>query len=323
MEFRTLGLSGVKVSELCLGTMQFGWTADEATSFQVLTAAFEAGITFLDTADIYSRWVEGNPGGVAETIIGRWLKKGVARREQVVIATKVRGAMGEGPNDEGLSRRRIMEAVRASLSRMQLDYIDLYQLHWPDETTPIEETLSALTDLVKCGDVRYIGCSNFSAWRLMQALWISDKRNFESFISLQPHYNLLHRDEYERELEKVCLEYDLAVLPYSPLGGGFLTGKYARGEKPPEDSRGAGSQRIQAYMSQDRSWELLGVLKSLGAQHGKTISQMALGWLLTRPSVTSPIIGPRSVEQLHENLGAVGLRLDEAELDSIEKTKGD
>jgi aryl-alcohol dehydrogenase-like predicted oxidoreductase len=323
MEYRTLGLSGVKVSELCLGTMQFGWTADEETSFEVLTAAFEAGINFLDTADIYSRWVEGNPGGVAETIIGRWLKKGVARREQVVIATKVRGAMGEGPNDEGLSRRRIVEAVRASLSRMQLDYIDLYQLHWPDETTPIEQTLSALTDLVKCGDVRYIGCSNFSAWRLMQALWTSDERNLESFISLQPHYNLLHRDEYERELEQVCLEYNLAVLPYSPLAGGFLTGKYMRDVIPPADSRGAGSQRIQTYMSQNRSWELLDELKSLGAQHGKTVSQMALGWLLTRPSVTSPIIGPRSVEQLHENLGAVGLRFDEAELGSIEKTKGD
>jgi aryl-alcohol dehydrogenase-like predicted oxidoreductase len=323
MEYRTLGLSGVRVSELCLGTMQFGWRVDEETSFQVLTAAFEMGINFIDTADIYSRWVEGNPGGEAETIIGRWLKKGVARREQVVIATKVRGAMGEGPNDEGLSHCRIIDAVRASLNRMQLDYLDLYQLHWPDETSPIEETLSALTDLVKCGDVRYIGCTNFPAWRLMQALWASDKHNLERFVSLQPHYNLLHRSEYERELEDVCLRYGLAVLPYSPLAGGFLTGKYARGVKPPADTRGADNRQIQAYMSQDQSWELLEVLKGFGAQRGKTILQMALAWLLTRPSVTSPIIGPRSVEQLHENLGAVGWRLEAAELDLLEKLKGD
>ena len=165
MQYMNLGDTGLKVSEICLGTMQFGWTADEKTSFEVMTAAYEAGINFIDTADIYSSWVEGNPGGVSETIIGRWLKSGVAKRDQMVIATKVRGRMGEGPNDEGLSRRHILTAAQASLSRLNTDYIDLYQVHWPDESTPIDETLSALDDLVRRGVVRYIGCSNFPAWR--------------------------------------------------------------------------------------------------------------------------------------------------------------
>jgi len=253
MEHRSLGRTGLMVSPLCLGTMQFGWTADEETSFAVLTAAAEAGINFIDTADIYSRWVEGNPGGVAETIIGKWLSQGVVPRDQLVIATKVRGRMGDGPNDEGLSRRHILASVEASLRRLQTDYIDLYQLHWPDENTPIEETLSTLNDLVRRGLVRYIGCSNFPAWRLMQALWTSQEHDFERFVCSQPHYNLVHRLEYEREVEKVCQTYGLGVIPYSPLGGGFLTGKYRQGEKPPADSRGESSTRIQAYMREARN----------------------------------------------------------------------
>jgi aryl-alcohol dehydrogenase-like predicted oxidoreductase len=320
MQYRNLGDTGLKVSEICLGTMQFGWTADEKTSFEVMTAAYEAGINFLDTADIYSSWVEGNPGGVSETIIGRWLKSGVAKRDQIVIATKVRGRMGEGPNDEGLSRRHIFTAAQASLRRLNTDYIDLYQVHWPDESTPIDETLSALDDLVRRGVVRYIGGSNFPAWRLMQSLWTSDKYGLHRFSSLQPHYNILHREEYEREIEDVCQTYGLGVLPYSPLAGGFLTGKYRRDKAPTPGTRGASSERLKKYMSTERSWETLNVLKRLGAEKGKTISQMALGWLLSRPSVTSPIIGPRTVEQLEDNLGAVGLRLDESEFAEIENT---
>jgi aryl-alcohol dehydrogenase-like predicted oxidoreductase len=318
MEYRRLGNTGLMVSELCLGTMQFGWTADETTSFEVLTAAYEAGINFLDTADIYSNWVEGNPGGIAETIIGRWLNKGIAVRDRVVIATKVRGRMGEGPNDEGLSRRHILAAVEASLRRLDIDYIDLYQIHWPDESTPIDETLSAMDDLVRRGLVRYIGCSNYPAWRLMQALWTSDQRNLIRFSTLQPHYNLLHRGEYERELEEVCQTYGLGVLPYSPLARGFLTGKY-RQDKPPEPgSRAASSESIKRYMSDDRSWQVLGVLEKLGIERGKTVLQMALGWLLSRTSVTSPIIGPRTVMQLEDNLGAVGLCLNPTEIAEIE-----
>ncbi|MEW6567113.1 MAG: aldo/keto reductase [Chloroflexota bacterium] len=318
MEYRRLGSTGLKVSELCLGTMQFGWTADEATSLAVLTSAFEAGINFIDTADIYSRWAQGNPGGVAETIIGKWLKKGVARRDQVVLASKVRGEMGEGPNDKGLSRVHILAAAEASLRRLGTDYIDLYQLHWPDEETPIEETLSALDDLVHKGAVRYIGCSNYPAWRLMQAMWTSDKCGFARFVSVQPHYSLVHRAEFERELEEVCRTYGLGVLPYSPLGGGFLTGKYRRGEPPPSPSRGASSQRIQGYMKDERNWVLLDQLRKVGEAQGKTSSQVALAWLLTRPVVTSPIIGPRSVEQLQDNLGAAGFRLDPSEMEAIE-----
>jgi aryl-alcohol dehydrogenase-like predicted oxidoreductase len=319
MEYRKLGETGLKVSELCLGTMQFGWTADETTSMKVLTAAFEAGINFIDTADIYSNWAEGNPGGVAETIIGKWLKQSDVARDQVVIATKVRGAMGDGPNQEGLSRRWIFTAVENSLRRLHIDYIDLYQLHWPDEQTPIEETLATLDDLVHKGLVRYIGCSNYSAWRLIEALWTSDRNRYVSFVSHQPHYSLVNRREFEGELEAVCLKYGLGVIPYSPLAGGFLTGKYLRDESPPADTRGAKSQRIQGYMSDERNWELLRVLKELGEARAKTISQMALGWLLTRPSITSPIIGPKTVEQLEDNLGAVAVRLDEAELSKIKE----
>ena len=196
MEYRNLGRTGLKVSELCLGTMQFGWTADEALSLRILDAAFEAGINFIDTADVYSRWAEGNPGGVAETIIGKWMKGSEIPRHQVVIATKVRGRMGQGPNDEGLSRAHILQAIEASLHRLETDYIDLYQTHWFDESTPIDETLSALDDLVRQGKVRYIGCSNHPAWRLTEALWTSKTLHLARYDSLQPHYSLVHRAEF-------------------------------------------------------------------------------------------------------------------------------
>ncbi|HMK09177.1 MAG TPA: aldo/keto reductase, partial [Anaerolineales bacterium] len=181
MEYRRLGRSGLLVSELCLGTMQFGWTADEAASHRVLDHAWEAGVTFIDTADVYSRWVAGNPGGVAEQIVGRWLAGKSLRRDQIILATKVRGRMGDRPTDEGLTRHHILAAAQASLRRLQTDYIDLYQLHAPDESVPIEETLLALTDLVRRGDVRYIGVSNFPAWRTVEALWVSQARNLATF----------------------------------------------------------------------------------------------------------------------------------------------
>jgi aryl-alcohol dehydrogenase-like predicted oxidoreductase len=302
--------------------MQFGWTADEATSLQVLTAAAEAGLNFIDTADIYSRWADGNPGGVAETILGKWLKKGIVPRDQVVIATKVRGEMGEGPNDKGLSRVHILAGAEASLRRLDTDYIDLYQLHWPDDETPIEETLRALDDLVRRGAVRYVGCSNFAAWQVVEALWVADRQRLERFVSVQPHYSLLNRAEFERELEGVCRAYGLAVLPYSPLAGGFLTGKYRRGEAPPSPSRGQKSTRLQGYMRDDRAWSLIEALGRIAQGRGKTVSQVALGWLLTRPTVTSPIVGPRTVEQLKDNLGAVGLRLASEEMAEIEAHSG-
>ncbi len=309
MEYRTLGSTGLKVSELCLGTMQFGWTADEATSFAVLDAAFEAGVKFIDTADIYSRWVPGNPGGVAETIVGRWLAKHPGRRSQIILATKVRGPMGDRPEDAGLSRTHIVAAAEASLRRMGTDCIDLYQTHWADDDTPIEETLEALDSLVQRGLVRHLGCSNYPAWRLMQALWESDRLRLAQFECLQPHYNLLHRDEYERELESVCRTYGLGVIPYSPLAGGYLTGKYTEGAEAPAGTRGSSSGRIQRYMRSEKGPRVLTALRSLAEARRGSLSQIALAWLLERPGVTSPIIGPRSLEQLADNLGAVGMRI--------------
>lgn len=314
MEYRKLGRTGLKVSELCMGSMQFGWTADEGTSFVVLDKAFEAGINFIDTANIYSRWVEGNPGGVSETIIGKWMKSRAISRDRLVIATKVRGRMGDGPNDEGLSRTHILRMVEDSLRRLQTDYIDLYQTHSPDPSTPIEETLSAMDILVRQGKVRYIGCSNYPAWQLMEALWASDRQGLARFDSLQPHYHLAHRQEFEQELATVCRKYGLGVIPYSPLAGGFLTGKYKR------DHMDAGSARNVSRYFTEQNWALLDLMAEIsGELGGKSISQVALAWLLSQEVITSPIIGPRNLEQLEDNLGAVGLRLDAAMMQRLDQ----
>ena len=309
MEYRYLGQTGLKVSELCLGTMQFGWTADETLSLQILDQAYNSGVNFIDTADIYSRWVPGNPGGVAESIIGKWLKQAHIPRDQVVIATKVRGRTGAGPNDEGLSRTHIIHAVEGSLRRLGVDYIDLYQTHWFDENVPVEQTLRALDDLVQQGKVRYLGCSNYPAWRLTEALWTSRLHNLARYDTLQPHYSLVHRAEFERELAEVCQTYGLGVIPYSPLAGGFLTGKYRRDVKP-ESARLGGVQR---YFN-ERNWTLLEEMEKLGQEKGGwSVLQVALAWMLANPLVTSPIVGPRSLEQLEDNLGAAGKRLNEDE----------
>jgi len=314
MEYRNLGRTGLKVSELCLGTMTFGWGADEATSLTIMDRAFDAGINFLDTADIYSNWAEGNPGGVAETYIGRWLK-GKDRR-QIVIATKVRGRMWDGPNGEGLSRAHIMQAVEDSLRRLDTDYIDLYQTHSPDEQTPIEETLRALDDLIRQGKVRYIGCSNYPAWLLMKSLWVSDREGLARFDTLQPHYNLVNRAEFERELKAVCEDQGIGVIPYSPLAGGFLTGKYHRDMRIPEGTRGVESKRIQGYMT-DHNFTLIEEMVEIGKQHNKSVGQVALAWQLSQPVITSPIIGARSMEQLEESLGAIGFRLTKTEIQKL------
>jgi aryl-alcohol dehydrogenase-like predicted oxidoreductase len=293
--------------------MQFGWTADEDLSHQILSAAWDAGINFIDTADVYTRWVEGNPGGISEMIIGRWLKSRQIPRQQLILATKVRGRMGDGPNAEGLSRAHIMNAVEDSLRRLGTDYIDLYQAHSRDLDTPIDETLRAFDDLVHQGKVRYIGASNYSAWKLMQALWTSDQLGLARYDSLQPHYSLVHRAEFERELADVCREYGVGVIPYSPLAGGFLTGKYRRGETV--DSVRARS--AQKYFT-ERNWNLLDRMTAIGrARGGSSVSQVALRWLLSNPLITSPIIGPRTLEQLQDNLGAAGLRLDDSEVQAL------
>lgn len=315
MRYRNLGRTGLKVSELCLGTMTFGWTADEQTSSAIMDHAFEQGINFFDTADIYSNWSETSYAGKSEEIIGRWLKN--KPRDQLVIATKVRGAMGEGPNDSGLSRKHILHAVDQSLRRLQTEYIDLYQTHFPDLDTPLEETLETLTDLVRSGKVRYIGCSNTPAWYLMKALWISDKHGLARYDSLQPHYNLVHRDEFERELRDLCQDQGLGVIPYSPMAGGFLTGKYRRGQAAPQGSRGAASGKIKSYMENERNFDLIDKLDQIGQAHGKTVAQVALAWLRDTPSVTVPIVGANTIDQLRDTLGVMDFRLSDAEREEI------
>jgi aryl-alcohol dehydrogenase-like predicted oxidoreductase len=317
MEYRVLGRTGLRVSAICLGTMQFGWTADEDESFDVLSTAYEAGVNFIDSADIYSRWVEGNPGGVSEEIVGRWWRQKGVERHKLILASKVRGPMGDDPNQAGLSRHHIFWSIEQTLERLQTDYLDLYQLHWPDDETDIEETLRALDDLIHKGLVRYIGCSNYQSWQLVESLWASDKRGLASFASLQPHYNLLHRNEYEDALEKVCQRYGLGVIPYSPLASGVLTGKYVRGAKKGPESQRASSQRIQSYLGQQSTWDILEALEGVATAQGSSISQAALAWLLHRKSITSLIIGPRSVEQLEDNLRCVELKLTDGQIDAL------
>jgi len=298
-----------------MGTMQLGWSVNEADSRRILSAAFDSGINFFDTADIYSKWVEGNPGGVSETYIGNWMKNGKILRDKIVIATKVRGDTGKSPNDEGLSRVHIMNAVDASLKRLQTDYIDLYQSHWTDENTRIEETLRAYDDLVKQGKVRYIGASNYAAWELMQALWISDKNNFVRYDSIQPHYNLIYRAEFERELRAVCRAYEIGVIPYSPLAGGFLTGKYRKNAPLPASKRAEGRKRAMT----EKNFELLFEMEAIALRRKVSIAQIALAWVLSDPVITSPIIGATSIEQLNENLGALNVNLTTEELNRLNK----
>jgi aryl-alcohol dehydrogenase-like predicted oxidoreductase len=312
MNYRNLGRTGLKVSELCLGAMQWGWTADEETSQAVMDAFIEAGGNFIDTADVYSNWAPNNPGGVSEEIIGRWMK---ARnnRDQIVVATKVRGRMWEGPNGEGLSRVHLIKACEDSLRRLQTDYIDLYQTHWYDEETPIEETMETLDMLVRQGKVRYVGCSNYPAWRLMEALWASDKRNLVRYDSIQPHYNLAHRAEFERETREVCVTYGIGVIPYSPLAGGFLTGKYSR----ESETASARAEGIKRRYFNERGWRILDAVIAVAKENGSTPTAVALAWLLAQPGMTAPIIGANSVEQLQASLAASGLQLTTAQIDAL------
>lgn len=313
MQYRNLGRTGLKVSPLCLGAMTFGWSAGEATSHAILDAAIDAGINFIDTADVYSRWIEGNRGGESEKVIGTWLK-GKDRRS-IVLATKARGRMWDGPNGEGLSRVHLIQAVEDSLRRLQTDYIDLYQTHSPDPATPLEETARALETLVQQGKVRYIGASNYKAWLLCKALWVSDKLNAARFDCLQPHYSLLNRREFEAELEPLCLDQGLAVIPYSPLAAGFLTGKYQRGVEV--DSSRADGQLIKRLVADDHAYAVVDTVREMANALHVPAAQIALAWLLARPSVTSPIIGARTVAQLQEVLGATELMLDAAMIETL------
>ncbi len=314
MQYTTLGRTGLKVSRLCLGTMTFGWTADEAESHAIMDAAYDAGVNFLDTADIYSKWVEGNPGGVSEEIIGQWLK--TKDRRQVIIATKARGGMWPGPNGEGLSRHHIMHAVEDSLRRLDTDYIDLYQTHYPDEDTPLEETLRALDDLVKAGKVRYVGASNYPAWLLTKSLWVSDMQKISRYESLQPHYSLLHRDEFERELADLCEDQQIGVIPYSPLAAGFLTGKYTRENKTPDNTRASGGL-IQRLLASEQAFVTLDKLREIAVGYGVSIAHIALAWMLGQKTITSAIIGARTVAQINELTGATDITLTDEEIAAL------
>ena len=310
MEYTRLGNTGLMVSELCLGCMTFGKEADEETSRELVGRFLEAGGNFLDTADVYS-------DGVSEEITGRALE-GV--RDDIVLATKVRFPMGEGPNDVGLSRKHIMQGCEDSLGRLGTDYIDLYQVHCWDGATPLEETLSALTDLVRSGKVRYIGVSNFTGWQLMKSQSVSEAEGFEKFVSLQPQYSLVERN-IEREILPVCVEEGLGVIPWSPLGGGFLSGKYRRGEEPPEDSRIAGAEEsMEEYWDRratERNWATLDVVGRISEETGNSYAQISLNWLLRQEAVTAPIIGARTPEQLEDNLGATGWELTREQTEEL------
>jgi aryl-alcohol dehydrogenase-like predicted oxidoreductase len=308
MQFRTLGRTGLKVSELCLGTMTFGWTATEEQAFAILDAYVDSGGNFLDTANVYSR-------GVSEEMIGRWLKAR-GNRHQIVIATKVRGTMGEGPNDSGLSRKHILDSIEASLRRLQVEYVDLYQAHSDDQSVPLEETLLAFDNLVQRGLVRYVGASNYTAWRLMKAIAISEAEGLARYDSLQPSYSLAKRSEFERELEPLCLEEGVGVIPYSPLAAGFLTGKYRRGQAMPESAR---AENVRSRYMHERGFALLDCLDEIAGRSGATTAQIALAWLLARPSITSPIIGANTPEQWRELAGAVDVQLTPEDIVALDE----
>ena len=303
MELRQFGRTGMRVTEVCLGAMTFGRETPEDESAQILARYLDAGGNFVDTANTYNR-------GASEEILGRLL---AGRRDSIVLATKCRMPMGSGPNDKGASRRVIREQVEASLRRLQTDWIDLFQIHCWDRDTPLEETVSTLDDLVREGKVRYVGASNYTGWQLATALGVARHHGWEPYVSLQPQYSLVSRD-IERELLPLAEYAGLAVLPWSPLGGGLLSGKYRPGEAPADDTRAADSTPsallMRMRMAQERNFAVAQTVADLAGELGRTISQVALNWVLHAPGVTAPILGARTVAQIEDNLGAVGWTLD-------------
>ena len=311
MEHVTLGRSGLAVSRLCLGTMTFGREADEAASKAMVDRFVDAGGTFIDTADVYG-------AGVSEEITGRAIAD---RRDRIVLATKVRFGMGDGPNDVGVSRRHVIAGCEASLRRLGTDWIDLYQVHMWDARTPIEETLSALTDLVRAGKVRYLGVSNFAGWQLMRAELAAAAGGYERFVSLQPQYSLIER-RLEYEIGPAAAELGLGLIPWGPLAQGLLTGKYDRSGPPPGTRIGdAQPEWVEAWekRNQERNWAIVDAVVAVAGEVERTPGQVALNWLLSRPLVAAPIVGARSVEQLEDNLGAVGWRLSDEQIARLEE----
>jgi 1-deoxyxylulose-5-phosphate synthase len=309
---KRLGRTGLKVTEVCLGTMTFGFQCDERASFGIMDAAAEGGINFIDTADVYPVPVSLETAGRTEEIVGRWLR---GKRDDFVLATKCRMQMGAGPNDVGLSRKHILAAIDASLRRLGTDYVDLYQVHATDPETPIDETLGALDSIVQSGKSRYIGCSNFPAWQLGKALSISDRLGLARFDSVQPRYNLLFR-EIEHELFPLCEDQGVGVIIYNPLAGGFLTAKHRRDAPPADNTRFAvaGKLYLDRYWN-DSSFEAVERLRGFFEARGKSLTHVALAWVLKQPPVTSAIVGATTAAQLRDTLGGVDLQLDEEEME--------
>lgn len=315
MEYVRLGKTGLKVSRICLGTMTYGtstwrdWVLDEEESRPFYKRAIEAGINFFDTADMYSL-------GVSEEVTGRALKD-FARRDEVVVATKVFNPMGRDPNARGLSRKHIMAAIDASLRRLQMDYVDLYQIHRWDGDTPIEETLEALNDVVRAGKARYIGASSMYAWQFAKALFVSERRGWSSFVSMQNHYNLVYREE-EREMVPLCLDQGIGVIPWSPLARGFLAGNRTSA-KSGETTRSRSDDFAHKLYYQPEDFAIVDRAREIGAQIGKSSAQVALAWLLSKPSVTSPIIGASKSPHLEQAIEALSIRLSPEQIARLEE----
>jgi aryl-alcohol dehydrogenase-like predicted oxidoreductase len=311
MEYRVLGRTGAKVSPLCLGCMNFGWGTEEADAIKIIHRALDEGINFVDTADVYGQ-------GASETITGKALKR---KRDGVFLATKVHGKMGEGPNDQGNSRLHIMQGCDASLKRLGVDHIDLYQIHRPQSGVPIDETLRALDDLIRAGKVRYIGTSTFAAWQLVESLWQSEKWQLNRFVCEQPPYNLLDR-RIERELLPLAQTYGFGVIPWSPLAGGMLTGKYKRDKKGPKGSRYESGKFRSGEEVPAAAWDVIELAEQMSKEKGAKMDAFALAWTLANPAVTSPIIGPRTMEQFQGNLKALSVQItdeDKQRIDAVIK----
>ena len=311
MQYRRLGRTGLKVSTLCLGTNMFGGYMDQPAAVGVMDACRDQGINFVDTSDSYSR-------GASETMVGAGIK---SARSHWIVATKVYSAMGEGANDRGASRKHIMDGVEASLRRLGTDYIDLYQVHFWDAETPLEETLRTLDDLVRQGKVRYIGCSNYSGWQLMKSLWTSDKNGFVRYESVQPAYNLLNR-AIEAEVLPTCADQGVGVIPYQVLMGGMLTGKYNRGEAPPAGSRFAARPQMLERMYTDRVASLTAKLGNAAKKYARTQAELLLGWALANPVITSVIVGCSKPEQVADNVKSVDKPLTAEEVEACDKAAG-
>lgn len=312
MRFRQLGRSGLRVSEICLGTMTFGFQTDKAEAFAIMDAAHEAGVNFLDTADVYP--IGTDEVGTTEEIVGEWLA-GQAR-DSIVLATKCRGAMGSGANDQGLSRAHILSAVDQSLRRLRTDYIDLYQVHFPDPRTPIEETMRALDDLVRWGKVRYVGASNYLSWEMALALSASDRQGLVRYQCHQPRYNLLFR-EIERDLLPLCRHEGVGVIAYNPLAGGFLTGKYASAEDLRQDTRftlGSAAERYRARYWEAAQFREVERLKAHFAEREVSLTHAAIAWVLAQEGITSAIVGASRRAQIEDSLGCQELELSADDL---------